>query len=190
VRKLGAASCCVLVVLLGAASSVRGGSEPAAPARPSRLPSAPTSSVFHVAKSENKNQVHYAVRVDERCRPTGKAPVYAYWRDFEDGPKAVSPLLDHEQPAYGLTEPRAIEVGDSGGEVRIGMRGFPDRALRIVTFSQGGECRARTFTPIQGEPAVLTSIYVELGFLFSVDYVLVRGVRVSDGRQVKEKVDD
>jgi hypothetical protein len=180
----------VLAAVLGVASSVRGGSAPPGSARASRLPSAPISSVFHVEKSENKNQVHYAVRVDERCRPAGKAPVYAYWRDFEDGPKAVSPLLQHEQPAYGLTEPRAIELNESGGEVRIGMRGFPDRALRILTFAQDGGCRARAFTPIQGEPAVLTSIYVELGFLFSVDYVLVRGVRVADGRQVKEKVDD
>lgn len=189
-RKLGFASCGVLAAVLGAASSVRGGPVPLATVHPLRLPSALVSSVFHIEKSENKNQVHYAVRVDERCRPAGKAPVYAYWRDFEDGPKAVSPLLQHEQPAYGLTEPRSIELNESGGEVRIGMRGFPDRALRIVTFSQVGACRARAFTPIQGQPAVLTAIYVELGFLFSVDHVLVRGVRVSDGRQVKEKVDD
>ena len=119
------------------------------------LPSAPVSSVFHVEKSENKNQVHYAVRVDERCRPIGKAPVYAYWRDLEDGPKAVSPLLQHEQPAYGLTEPRATEVNESGGEIRIGMRGFPDRALRIVTFAEGGGCRARAYTPIEGAPALV-----------------------------------
>lgn len=188
-RKLAVVRGGVLVAVLGMASIVRGGSN-APSARALRLPSAPVSSVFHVEKSENKNQVHYAVRVDERCRPTGKAPVYAYWRDLEDGPKAVSPLLQHEQPAYGLTEPRATEVNESGGEIRIGMRGFPDRALRIVTFAEGGGCRARAYTPIEGAPAMLTSIYVELGFLFSVDYVLVRGLRVSDARPVKEKVDD
>jgi hypothetical protein len=177
----------VLAFAVGTASIVHGSEF--APSR-SQLPSGPVTSIFHLAKSENKNQVHYAVRVDRRCRPVGAAPVYAYWRDFEDGPSATSPLLQHEQPAYGLTKPRAIELTDRGGEVRIGMRGFPDRALRIVTFAQNGSCRARAFTPIQGEPAVLTSIYVELGFLFSVDYVLVRGSRVSDGQQVKERVDD
>jgi hypothetical protein len=154
------------------------------------LPSSPVSSVFHIEKSENRNQVHYAIRVDARCRPVGNAPMYGYWRDFEDGPKAVSPLLDHEQPAYGLTAPRSIVLSEEGGEIRIGMRGFPDRALRVVTFKQGDSCRARAFTPIRKEPAVLRSIYVELGLLFSVDYVLVRGTRVADGREVKEKVDD
>jgi hypothetical protein len=169
-------------------SAARGSAEPASFG--ASLPSSPVSSVFHIAKSENRNQVHYAVRVDARCRPAGNAPMYGYWRDLEDGPKATSPLLDHEQPAYGLTAPRSIVLNDEGGEIRIGMRGFPDRALRVVTFKQGGECRARAFTPIRKEPAVLRSIYVELGFLFSVDYVIVRGVRVTDGREAKERVDD
>jgi hypothetical protein len=177
-----------LVAVSWVQSAALGGAEPASDGV--ALPSNPVSSVFHIAKSENKNQVHYAVRVDAGCRPIGRTPMYGYWRDLEDGPKAVSPLLDHEQPAYGLTAPRSIEPSGEGGEIRIGMRGFPDRALRVVTFKQGGECRARAFTSIRNEPAVLRAIYVELGLLFSVDYVLVRGVRVTDGREIKEKVDD
>jgi hypothetical protein len=147
-------------------------------------------SVFHIEKSENRNQVHYAVKVDDRCRPQGKQPVYGYWRDLELGPRATSPLLDHEQSAYGLTEPRWIRLRDAGGEIRIGLRGFPDRTLTLETSRVEGRCTARARTQIGGRDAVLLSIYVKLGFLFSIDYVLVRGVRIEDGKPVQEKVDD
>jgi hypothetical protein len=157
---------------------------------PVRLPSADVSSVFHIAKSENRNQVHYAVKVDAQCRPAGPRPVYGYWRDFEIGPRATSPLLSHEEPAYGLTAPRSIKLNAAGGEVKIGLRGFPDRPLIVMTFHEGQGCRARAFTSIARKPALLQSIYVELGLLFSVDEVIVRGLRVADGAPVKEKVDE
>lgn len=158
-------------------------------ALPRALPSAFVQSVFHIEKSENKNQVHYAVKVDERCRPAGKRPLYGYWRDFEDGPRAVSQLLDHELPAYGVSWPRSIQLEDDGGRVRIALRGFPDRLLTVETFRRGDACGARALTTIAGQPAMLTSIYVEIGFLFSVDYALVRGLRLSDGAPVQEKVE-
>jgi hypothetical protein len=155
-----------------------------------RVPSAAVGSVFHIEKSENKNQVHYAVQVDAQCRPIGKRPMYGYWRNLQVGPRDTSPLLQHEQPAYGLTDPRSVRVDAAGGEIRIGLRGFPDRALTVTTFREADKCRARALTTIHKQPAVLTAIYVELGLLFSVDYVIVRGVRVADGVAVEEKVDD
>jgi hypothetical protein len=162
----------------------------AAEQRTSTPPGSPVRSVFFIAKSENRNQVHYGVMVDEHCRPRGQKPVYGYWRDFEKGPSAMSPLLDREQSAYGLTAPRSVRSSGEGGQVRIGLRGFPDRPLTIETFRTAQGCRARALTTIRNQPAVLRSIYVELGFLFSVDYVLLRGYRVADGRPVQEKIDD
>jgi hypothetical protein len=32
------------------------------------------------------------------------------------------------------------------------------------------------------------SIYIDLGFLFSVNYALVRGIRLADGRAVQEQL--
>jgi hypothetical protein len=154
------------------------------------LPGNPVQSVFFISKSENRNQVHYGVRVDARCRPHGPRPVYGYWRDFEDGPTATSRLLDHEQSAYGLTAPRWVRPAQEGGQIRIGLRGFPDRPLTIETFRAESSCRARAHTIIARAPAVLRSIYVELGFLFSIDYVLVRGHSAADGRPLQEKVND
>lgn len=155
-----------------------------------RLPSAPVSSVFHIEKSENRNQVHYAVRVDERCRPQGREPVRGYWREYEEGPRVVDSLQDFQQRAYGMSKPRSIALESEGGDVRLAMRALPDRLLRIATFRQDGKCRARAFTPIKGQPAVLTSIYVEIGFLFSVDYLVLRGTRVADGVAVQERIED
>jgi hypothetical protein len=151
----------------------------------------PLGSVFHIAKSQNKNQVHYGVKVDAQCRPLGNSPVYGYWRDYEEGPKVTSPLLSHELPAYGLTRPRFIKRTETGGSVGIGLRGFPDRAITIETFRTAqGRCLAHALTRIKKQQAVLRSIYVELGFLFSVDYVVVRGVALPDGHPLQEKVDD
>lgn len=157
---------------------------------PVMLPVAPVQSIFFIAKSENKNQVHYAVQVDADCRPIGAHPVYGYWRDLEVGPRAVSKLLDHEQRAYGLSEPRYVRAGATGGQIRVALRALPERPLIIETFRSGKRCAARTRIVIAGQPALLESIYVDLGFLFSVNYILVRGVRVADGAAVSEKIHD
>ena len=155
-----------------------------------RLPVAPVGSVFHIEKSENKNQVHYAVQVDAACRPQTTSPIYGYWRDLEHGPGAVSELLDHEQPAYGLRAPRLVQRNDSGGVIRVSLRAFPDRPLSIELFRTTTGCGARTLVTIRGQPAILSAIYVDIGFLFSVNYALLRGIRVSDGQPVQEKIHD
>ncbi|MET0387422.1 MAG: DUF4833 domain-containing protein [Polyangiales bacterium] len=162
----------------------------AAAAPSAELPVASPRSLFYIAKSENKNQVHYAVLVDDACHPVGDRPVYGYWRDLEKGPAVVSKLLDHEQRAYGLTEPRYVRATPKGGEIRIALRGFPERPLLIETFKRGDACVARTRVVILGDTAILTSIYIDLGFLFSVNYALLRGVRAADGVAVQEKMHD
>jgi hypothetical protein len=182
-RSLSQALCCLSGILLVATHL-------AAAAPGISLPMAPVQSLFFIAKSENKNQVHYAAVVDAACRPVGAHPVYGYWRDLQVGPRAVSQLLDHEQPAYGLSEPRYVRPNSngSGGQIRVSLRGFPERPLIIDIFRQGTGCAARTQTTIQHAPALLTSIYVDIGFLFSVNYAILRGVRMSDGAAVQEKV--
>jgi hypothetical protein len=158
------------------------------PSAAEALPSAPVDSVFHIEKSHNRNQVHYAVKVDAACRPLGARPVWGYWREFEVGPRATSHILPHEQQAYGVQEGAAVQLGPNWGRVRINLRGFPQRPLVIDTFRQGSGCAARALTSIAGQPALLRSIYVKIGFLFSVEYALARGLRSSDGKPVEEKL--
>jgi hypothetical protein len=149
----------------------------------------PLTSVFFIAKSENNNQVHYGIKVDERCRPKGETPLYAYWRDLEVGPRATSPILKHEQPAYGINRPFWVKSEAHGGRVRVSLRGFPDRPLIVESFRVGDQCRARALTTIRQRSALLRSIYVALGFLFSIDHVVVHGLTVPDGQPIQEKMD-
>ena len=45
----------------------------------------PVDSVIHLRKNTNNNQVHYAVKVDDNCRPLLKKPVLGYWLMLENG---------------------------------------------------------------------------------------------------------
>ncbi|MET0388417.1 MAG: DUF4833 domain-containing protein [Polyangiales bacterium] len=152
------------------------------------LPIAAVESLFHIAKSENRNQVHYAVQVDPACRPIGEKPVYAYWREFERGPRVVSYLLDLEQPAYGLAAQSEVQRHEAGGgQLELRLRAFAKRPVIVDTFRNGAQCGARAYVAIRGETALLNEIYVDIGFL-RVNYALVRGIRVSDGKPVEERI--
>jgi hypothetical protein len=190
IRPRGLLVACLLALLVAPLLATPAASAPVANANPPGAIWSPAQSVFHISKSENRNEVHYAVRVDSACHPVGQQPVFGYWRDFEKGPRAVSPLLSHEQPAYGLTPPRAIEQTPTGGRVRVSLRAFPDRSLSIETQRQGATCQARAATTLQNQPAVLNSIFVKIGFLFSVEFAIARGLRLSDGQPVQEKMND
>jgi hypothetical protein len=152
------------------------------------LPMAPVQSIFHIAKSENKNQVHYAVKVDADCKPVGTKPIYGYWRELERGPQITSALLDREQRAYGVNEPRSIRQLAGSAEILVSLRAFPERPLVVQVFQNAGRCVARTVTQINGQSALLQSIYIDIGFLFSINYAQLTGVRVQDGQRVQEKV--
>ncbi|HEY3819580.1 MAG TPA: DUF4833 domain-containing protein [Polyangiaceae bacterium] len=146
------------------------------------------ASVFLVAKSENRNQVHYGVRLDAACAPVGAAPVFAYWRMLEQGPRATEPLLARELGAYGLAEQRVVERGAEGGRVTLRLRALPARAIAIETRSRGGACEATATTVIGGEPASLWSVYAQLRWPFGVDHLTLSGRALRDGRVVEERV--
>lgn len=153
-------------------------------AHPVSLPLAKVQSIFHIKKSENRNQVHYGARVDEACRPIGSAPIYAYWRMLERGPNQSEALLSHEQPAYGIGAQQVL----TRTNVRVQLRAWPDRPMRIELFRTHTGCAARALLDLQHQPAVIQSIYIDLGFLFSINYALVRGTRLQDGQPVQEKL--
>jgi hypothetical protein len=147
----------IFVIALGA---------PSASADPVAVTTIPTT--FFISKSENKNQVHYSVDVDEACRPAGSAPMRAYWRDLEKGPNVTSPVLGREQPAYGIKFQRILTVGDRK-IVEMAVRGLPSRVVHVETRSQGGKCVADTRSVINGQTVQLLEVFLKLGF-FSVDY--------------------
>jgi hypothetical protein len=146
------------------------------------------ASVFFVAKSENHNQVHYGVHLDDACSPAGPSPVFAYWRMLEHGPLATEALLPFEAPAYGVADQRVLARGPAGGEVRVSLRALPARTIVIVSRTQGEACAAGATTTIGGAPAALASVYAKLSWPFGVDYLMLWGRNLSDGHEVREQV--
>ncbi len=145
-------------------------------------------SAFFIAKSENKNQVHYGVHVTGDCAPAGAAPVFAYWRMFEKGPTATEPLLAHEVPAYGFASERVTSAGPSGGTIVVSLRAIPERSIVVTTRQRAGACVATAETEIAGTPALLTRVYAQLRWPFGVESLTLDGYATSDGHAVRERI--
>jgi Domain of unknown function (DUF4833) len=160
----------------------------AAPAD-SAEPKAHAVSLFTIGKSQNKNQVQYAVHVDGQCVPIPGAPVFAYWRMLELGPTRVEPLLARELSAYGPTSQQVTARRADGGEVRLVLRALPNRSIVVETRrAADGTCRALATVAIAGSPAHLFSVYVKLTWRLSVDYLLLRGWSMDGTRILTEKL--
>jgi hypothetical protein len=138
--------------------------------------------LFSISKSENRNQVVYAIRVDAACRPAGPAPVHAYWQNFEQGPTNTSPLLWIEQPAYGM----ASQQVESDGQVRIRLRPLPERPIVVRTERSGDACLARAATTVSATAVILYNIHAKLKRLFGIESVTLSGRQVETGAIVHE----
>jgi hypothetical protein len=169
-----------ILCLVAAGSDARGARAEAAPPGETLVP------VFVIAKNENKNQVQYAVRLDDRCAPVGRTPVSAYWRMLERGPNQTAPLLPREARAYGLASQEVIASDASAGQVRAVLAAIPGRPLTIVT-SRGsdGACRALATVLIAGTPAHLFGVYVRLKW-DGIDYLLLQGWSMDGKRIIRE----
>jgi hypothetical protein len=135
-----------------------------------------------ITKSSNKNQVNYAVQVNEQCVPAGRSPVHPYWRMLERGSDATEPLVDSELRAFGV-ERQSL----AAGSVNVVLRGMPSRAITIRTWrGPDGTCAASANMTIHGVPARVTDVYVRQK-LFGIDYVQITGATPS-GEVVRERV--
>jgi hypothetical protein len=104
----------------------------------------------------------------------------------ERGPSHTEALLDCEQAAYGIKAQQVVKRSSQGGAVRMQLRAWPDRPLRIELFRGPTGCAARSLLEVRRQATVVQSIYIDIGFLFSVNYARVRAVRVLDGRAIEE----
>lgn len=147
-------------------------------------------SAFHVRKSENRNQVHYGVHLDARCRPQGEEPLYAYWQEREEGEDVVLPLNALDRRAYGIYRQQLDLVQARSGRVRLWLEAAKDREIRVESYRDANyRCQARVLTRIADESrAELDFIYVKIGQLTRIEYVELRG-RTLGGRAVQERIE-
>jgi hypothetical protein len=172
-----AAIACLLVAVALLSRVTRGGDAPR-----------DVSSVFFIAKSENKNQVHYGIHLDGGCAPNGTTPMFAYWRMLERGPFTTEPILASEAPAYGFSAQRVVTRDAEGGSVRVVLRALPQRPILVTSSARGGACVASVMMTIAGVPAWLTSVFVQLRWPFGVDHLVLWGHALEGGRPLRENV--
>lgn len=146
--------------------------------------------MFYVSKSENQNQVHYAMRVDRECRPSGKAPVFAYWRRLRKGQRFDEPLLPPGTRLYGASDEQKVTVGKAGGTVNMYVKALKRLPIDIVVEKNAAGCKATSTVKLKGEAARLSYAFLQLGRLgITVKYVDVVGYRVRDGARVVQQFD-
>lgn len=138
-------------------------------------------SAIFVSKSENKNQVHYGIHVDDKCSFTSAAPVFPYWKMLERGPEATEPLLAREESAYGIASQRT-----TGDAVTVTLRALPARPITIRVARTESGCVASAETTIDGQTARLFNVHVALGFMH-VDHLVITGW-ATDGHVLRERV--
>jgi len=183
-RNSFAAHRCVVYLIVAAILMIThsGDADPATSGEP-RDP----KSVFLVAKSENKNQVHYGVKLDEACHVVDDRPLYGYWRMLENEGQ-IEPILSREVRAYGIDPAQRVEKSGDVTTIYARMNAIPDRVLRVTVTRAAGRCEARATMSIAGAEANLRLIYIRLAWPFGVDYILLRGSRMIDGRPIEEKI--
>ncbi|MCY1041946.1 DUF4833 domain-containing protein [Corallococcus sp. bb12-1] len=147
----------------------------------------PSQSAFFLSRSENRNQVHYALRLDEACRPVGTRPVQVYWRMLERGASEVEELLGVEQSVYGLEDPQPVDATADGWRVRVRLRAFASRPIDITTARVDGECRVQAWTKLGNSVSRLEHVFVKTSWPFSVDFVRLEGVG-PEGQPVQELI--
>jgi hypothetical protein len=131
--------------------------------------------LFAIKKSENKNEVHYGIRLDASCVPVGDEPIYAYWRDYEKGPNVYNDLTMFEKSAYGIKGQWIKKRSAEESKVLMSLKATPDRGILVTVSKKDGKCVAESLATINKEPALLEQVFVHIAGFLSVDWIELRG---------------
>ena len=140
--------------------------------------------LFFISKSDDRNRVDYAIRLDSNCAPYGEEPVFPYWREFEPPPPVRTKSMGAlSKIGYGISTQRVVSRAASGGETTIKLKQV-GRAIFITTSrAANGRCSALVRTKIANiQYAELLSIFVKLSGPLSVSYIEVKGQEPRDSQ--------
>jgi hypothetical protein len=147
--------------------------------------------VFFISKSDDHNRVDYGMRLNQSCGPVNNDAVFPYWRQFEHAPPVrTEPLGTFEYLGYGISEQRLVHGGKPDAAYLVRLKQFKQRPVWITTWrDENGHCRSRARCQIGSVRfAELSSIYVKLAGLLSVEYIIVKGKDPATGRAIEEKI--
>ncbi len=147
--------------------------------------------VFFIDKTDDKNRVDYALRVDADCVPQGKAPLFPYWRVFENAPPVRTLNLGWwEYVIYGVSDQRVIERTDQGVLLRVQLKRLARPIDVTVRKGPDGKCSTFAKTTIGGLPDVeFLSVHATLSKVVKkVQYVDVQGRRPGTNEPISERM--
>lgn len=145
--------------------------------------------VFYIAKSENKVEVHYGLRLDAACRPVGKAPVFGYWSRPRTGYRSTGALDGVGKRYYAASDAQKVEARATGGHVQMYVKALQKVVVDIDIQKTPQGCVAVPTTTINRERAQLSRAYLQFGSLgMSVKYVDIVGSRLATGARVVQRI--
>src|SRR3954471_20616120 len=132
--------------------------------------------LFAIGKNLDRNEVQYGIRLDKDCLPVGDEPIYAYWRQFEQGPEVTEDLNFLDKQGYGIKGEWVTKRGAAdGSKVLMTLRATDRPIAVIVKKNDDGKCSAEAITTINGGPAHLDRVFVHVAGFLKVDWVEIRG---------------
>lgn len=161
---------------------------PVAHADESRFGPHDVRTVFAIGKNLDKNEVQYGVKLDDQCRTVGDEPVYAYWRQFEQGPEVTEDLNFLDKTAYGIKSQTVQLKTERGTKIVMTLKATSERGIAIVVRKDGATCTAEALAFINGVPSRLKRVYVHVAGFLSVDYIELSGTRMDDGKPIVERI--
>jgi hypothetical protein len=141
--------------------------------------------LFTIARSTNKNVVHYECAFDAGGQLARSEPLTAYWIMHEDAGRRESLSWVERQLAYGWSI--ASKVNDRGFNLRL--LAFPHRLLAVRPTRSG---QYRAFVKIAGHTALLQRVFVQVqdgDLLPHVDHVELFGVDVETREPRVERIE-
>jgi hypothetical protein len=144
--------------------------------------------VFAIGKNTDKNEVQYGIRLDKDCMPVGDEPVYAYWRQFEQGPEVLEDLNFLDKQGYGIRSQELRQKTPERSKVLVNLRATSERWIAVVTQRVDAKCTGYAIATINGSPARLDRIFLKVSGPISVEYVELRGTNIKTGEPATERI--
>lgn len=143
--------------------------------------------VFHIAKSDDRNRVDYGIHLDEQCQPRGANPIYAYWHRFEPGQATYGALNAFDTRVYGIASQRVHTRSERGTWTEMRINALSDLRILVLTQRTAEGCIARARIPVNSRPVFVDRVFVQLSGPFSVEHVEFHGVDASTSAPVSER---